>query len=121
MVGSADAATSAPTRNTMEPKDARTIPQLLEAAAIRFSSRKALVERKVVYTFRELAAAAIRAARAFMAAGVVPGDRVAIWAPNIYEWPIAALGIQYVGGVLVPLNTRLKGAEAGYILEKSRA
>ena len=34
---------------------------------------------------------------------------------------VAALGIQLVGGVLVPINTRYKGKEAGYILEKSRA
>jgi acyl-CoA synthetase (AMP-forming)/AMP-acid ligase II len=105
----------------MDPKDARTVPQLIDAAAVRFSSRKALVEQKVVYTFRELAAATLRTARAFMAAGVERGDRVAIWAPNIYEWVIAALGAQYVGAILVPLNTRLKGAEAGYILEKSGA
>ena len=34
---------------------------------------------------------------------------------------IAAIGLQSAGGVLVPLNTRLKGGEAGYILKKSRA
>ena len=32
------------------------------------------------------------AARAVVATGVQPGDRVAIWAPNIAEWVIAALG-----------------------------
>ena len=64
---------------------------------------------------------ALRAARAFMAAGVAHGDRVAVWAPNIHEWIVAAIGLQTAGGVLVPLNTRLKGGEAGYILEKSGA
>ena len=34
---------------------------------------------------------------------------------------MAALGLQSAGGVLVPLNTRYKAAEAGYILAKSRA
>jgi HIP---CoA ligase len=105
----------------MEPKDARTIPQLIEAAAVRFSSRKALVELKTVVTFRELATAVRRAARAFMAAGIGRGDRVAIWAPNIHEWVVAACGIQSAGAVLVPLNTRLKGAEASYVLQKSGA
>jgi len=75
----------------------------------------------VCLTFAELAAAGQRAARAFLRAGIASGDRVGIWAPNIHEWIVAAIGLQSVGGVLVPLNTRLKGAEAAYILNKSRA
>ena len=31
------------------------------------------------------------------------------------------IGLQSAGAVLVPLNTRFKGAEAGYVLRKSRA
>ncbi|MGT2490147.1 AMP-binding protein [Cupriavidus basilensis] len=47
---------------------------------------------------------------ALMALGVAPGERVAVWAPNLHEWIVAALsGIQMAGGVLVPLNTRLMG------------
>ena len=30
--------------------------------------------------------------RAAMAAGIAPGDRVGIWAPNVAEWVVAALG-----------------------------
>ena len=56
-----------------------------------------------------------------MAAGVERGDRVGIWAPNVSEWILAALGIHFAGGVLVPLNTRYKAAEVGYVLRKSRA
>ena len=36
------------------------------------------------------------------------GDRVSIWAPNIWEWVVTALGVHYAGGVLVPVNTRWK-------------
>ena len=56
-----------------------------------------------------------------MAAGLEPGDRVGIWAPNIAEWVFAALGALGAGGVLVPLNTRFKGAEAAYVLGRSGA
>src|SRR5205814_5140173 len=49
------------------------------------------------------------------------GDRFAVWAPNMWEWPIVALGGHRAGGVLVPINTRFKGREAAYILAKSRA
>jgi acyl-CoA synthetase (AMP-forming)/AMP-acid ligase II len=99
----------------------RTIPQLVQGAAARFGDRHAIEDGGVTLTYTDLALAGERAARAFCAAGIKPGDRVAIWAPNIYEWILAAVGLQSVGGVLVPLNTRLKGGEAGYILAKSGA
>ena len=101
--------------------NARTIPQLAQLAGERFGDRHAVEDGDVTLTFAELAAAALRAARAFAAAGITPGDRVAIWAPNIYEWIVATIGLQSAGAVLVPLNTRLKGGEAGYVLRKSGA
>jgi HIP---CoA ligase len=61
------------------------------------------------------------AARALVAGGVEPGDRVAMWAPNSLEWIVAALGITTAGGVLVPVNTRFRGTEAAYILGRSAA
>jgi acyl-CoA synthetase (AMP-forming)/AMP-acid ligase II len=101
--------------------DQMTIPRMLRRAAERFGAALALDDEGVRFSFTELAAEAERAARAFLAAGLRPGDRAAIWAPNLWEWVVAALGIHSAGGVLVPLNTRYKAAEAGYILRKSRA
>ena len=51
------------------------------------------------------------AARAFVASGLQPGDRASVWAPNIHQWIVAALGLYSAGGVLVPLNTRFRGTE----------
>ncbi len=99
----------------------QTIPRLVQAAAAHFDDRHALEDGAVTLSFTGLADAGLQAARAFCAAGLDRGDRVAIWAPNICEWVVAAIGLQSAGGVLVPLNTRLKGAEAGYILKKSGA
>ena len=62
-----------------------------------------------------------RAAGAFVATGLEPGDRVAIWAPNGHRWIAAALGLLHAGAVLVPINTRFKGAEASVLLERSGA
>ncbi len=100
---------------------AHTIPALVASSAARFADRAAIEDGDVTLSFHELAAAAECAARGFIAAGVAPGDRVAVWAPNLHQWVVAALGIQSAGGVLVPLNTRMKGGEVGYILAKSRA
>ena len=51
-----------------------------------------------------------------IASGVEPGDKIAIWAPNIWEWAVTALGCHSVGGIVIPLNTRFKGNEAGYVI-----
>jgi acyl-CoA synthetase (AMP-forming)/AMP-acid ligase II len=44
---------------------------------------------------------------------------VAVWGPNSWEWIVAALGVLGAGGWLVPLNTRFKGEEAAYVLERA--
>jgi acyl-CoA synthetase (AMP-forming)/AMP-acid ligase II len=98
---------------------ARTLPQVVADAATRYGERSAITDGEVELSYAELDAARVQAARAFIAAGLAKGDRIAIWAPNIYQWIIAAIGAQSVGGVLVPLNTRLKAAETGYILRTS--
>ncbi|MDB3856260.1 FadD3 family acyl-CoA ligase [Halieaceae bacterium] len=104
-----------------------TITELIEQAGACFGENHALIESRqdsdtpFVLSYHQLFSASWQACRAFMAAGVAKGDRVAIWAPNINEWVIATLGLQLAGGVLVPINTRLKGAEAAYILNASKA
>ena len=98
-----------------------TIPRLVMAAGDRFPGVEAMVDGDVRLTFAELRDAIVEAARAHVAAGLEPGDRVAIWAPNISEWVIAGLGVLLAGGVLVPLNTRYKGIEAAEIIRRSGA
>src|SRR5262245_15870720 len=105
----------------MKPSELGTIPRLVLDSAERFAGRTALEEGGRSWSFPELAREGLRAARAFAAAGLRRGDRVAIWAPNASGWIFAAVGLQMAGGVLVPLNTRFKGSEAAYILRKSRA
>jgi acyl-CoA synthetase (AMP-forming)/AMP-acid ligase II len=82
---------------------------------------EAVVEPGRRVTYGELGELVSRSTRAMMAAGVGPGDRVAIWAPNGLGWIVAALGAQSAGAALVPINTRWKGAEAAYVLAASKA
>ncbi|SEF57452.1 Acyl-CoA synthetase (AMP-forming)/AMP-acid ligase II [Thermomonospora echinospora] len=98
-----------------------TTGALLADAARRLGDAEAIVDDGVRLTYAELDDAATAMARGFLAAGLRKGDRVAIWAPNSARWVVAALGLQRVGGVLVPLNTRFKGEEAAFVLGKSRA
>ena len=97
----------------------RTIPGILNEAAARFPKRAAIVDDAGVLSFRDLRERSRRLARAVMAAGLQPGERFAIWAPNTPDWVLAALAGQQVGGVLVPLNTRFKGGEAADIVRRA--
>ncbi len=98
-----------------------TIGRQVQAAARRFGDTEGLVEGDLRLTFAELADRVLDAAAAFVANGLQPGDRVAMWAPNIAEWVIAGLGASSAGATLVPLNTRYKGFEAADIIERSGA
>ena len=104
-----------------DPATERTLPRMVAAAVARYGRRPAIEDGDVRLSFEELAAAGARASRAFLAAGIAHGDRIAIWAPNVAEWVIAAIGAQSVGAVLVPISTRNKGAETAYVLHKSGA
>jgi HIP---CoA ligase len=98
-----------------------TIPQAVTDGAVRFGSAEALVDGDVRLSFAQLADVVDLYARGFMAAGVDPGERVAMWAPNCAEWMLAGLGALRAGAVLVPMNTRFKGSEASYVLRASGA
>ncbi|MCX3061319.1 FadD3 family acyl-CoA ligase [Streptomyces beihaiensis] len=98
-----------------------TVPGLVRHAALRFGGREAVVDGRVRVSYAELGARVERASAACVAAGVEVGDRVAVWAPNTVDWIVAALGAVGAGAVLVPLNTRFKGAEAADVLARSRA
>ncbi|GAA1033706.1 3-((3aS,4S,7aS)-7a-methyl-1,5-dioxo-octahydro-1H- inden-4-yl)propanoate--CoA ligase FadD3 [Virgisporangium ochraceum] len=104
-----------------DPLSAGTLPALVEAAAAAYGDREAIVDGDTRIRFAELAGHIDGFARAVVAAGVEPGDRVAVWAPNGWRWIVAALGAVRAGAVLVPLNTRYKGAEAAYILNRTKA
>ncbi|MEV5970819.1 FadD3 family acyl-CoA ligase [Streptomyces sp. NPDC051921] len=94
---------------------------MADRAAAVHAAREALADGEVRWSFPRLRDEIHAAARAAIAHGVRPGERVAIWAPNSRHWIAAALGTVTVGAVLVPVNTRYKPAEAADILRRSGA
>jgi len=98
-----------------------TIGAMVQDRARRSGDAEAVVcgTRRVGFT--ALGEMVADAARSLIASGIDTGDRVAVWAPNSLEWIVAALGITTAGGVLVPVNTRFRGTEAAYILDRSGA
>jgi len=96
-----------------------SIAGLVRSQGDAFDSVGAIDDGEWHLTYSQLAAAMERTARALIAAGVGPGDRVGLWAPNSAAWVVAAVGVHACGAVLVPVNTRFKGPEAAYVLRRS--
>src|SRR5262245_48633764 len=99
----------------------RSIPGILGVVAASDGDRPAIVDGDVRVTFAELERAMVQSCRAAVAFGIQPGHRVAIWAPNMFEWVVAALGALGAGAILVPINTRYKSVEATQVLDRSGA
>lgn len=99
-----------------------TVPAAFADCVEQHATRTAIIgEDGAALSYGALDQLRRQAARALSALGVRPGDRVAIWAPNSVEWIVAGLAIHSLGAVLVPVNTRMKGAEAAYVLKRSGA
>jgi acyl-CoA synthetase (AMP-forming)/AMP-acid ligase II len=96
----------------------RTTPAALVHSAETWPDRLAIVDGDTRLTFAQLHEHVRDFASALVARGVEVGARVAIWSPNTYHWEIAALGVHWAGGVVVPINTRYTASEAAEILER---
>jgi len=72
------------------------------------------------WTYAQLLAEAEQAARA-LTARFAPGERVAVWAPNLPEWVILEYAAGLAGLVLVTVNPAFRAAELAYVLNQSGA
>src|SRR5450631_1071097 len=70
------------------------------------------------WSYGELLQDAERCARALLGR-FEPGERVAVWAPNIPEWEILEFGAALAGLILVTVNPAYKPGELRYVLEQS--
>ena len=71
------------------------------------------------YTYQEMGDAVRQIARALLALGVQPGDRVGIFAENRPEWALVDFAVLAVGGVSVPIYATNTRNEAAYIVEET--
>ncbi len=99
-----------------------TIPAAVARAAREFGDADALAEPGGPrLSYRQLHERVVTVARALIAEGVAPGDRVAIWSPNTHRWVLGALGALYAGATVVPVSTRFTGPEALDVISRSGA
>ncbi len=107
--------------NQDKPLLTQCIGDAFDATVARFPDREALVvhHQALRYTWRQLADAVDQHARALLALGVQPGDRLGIWAPNCAEWCITQFASAKVGAILVNINPAYRSSELDYALGQS--
>ncbi len=104
----------------------KTVGALLAAQAAEHPDRPALVGvrhgtgQEARLTYAELFAEANGVAAA-LSRLAPPGSYIALWAPNVVEWPIIQFGAALADMVLVALNPVLRDDELDYALRHSRA
>src|SRR5262245_58506851 len=102
-------------------RDELTPLVFLERTVRVFPDKTAVVYGGVRRNWAEFGEDVGRFAGALVRAGVAPGDRVAMLAPNVPALLAAHFAVLLVRGALVAINTRLNESEVGYILDHSGA
>jgi fatty-acyl-CoA synthase len=82
--------------------------------------RTAIVFRHqdIRWSYREFQAQVDACAAGLLALGLVPGDRVGIWAPNCAEWVITQYATAKAGLIQVNINPAYRPQELAYCLNK---
>src|SRR5262252_4566363 len=99
----------------------RTVPEMLRRQAERYGHRPLFICGGEQWTFAEARDIAARHAGALLAAGIAPGDRVALLCGNRPELLRLVLGCAWAGAVSVPLNAAVRGFPLQHMLGNSGA
>jgi fatty-acyl-CoA synthase len=93
----------------------------IQRTAAVYPERTAVIHGNVKRTWRVTYERCIRLASALKRRGIVPGDTVAVMAPNIPELLEAHFGVPMAGAVLNALNIRLDAESIAFILQHSES
>jgi fatty-acyl-CoA synthase len=98
-----------------------TIGQNLDRAVERAPDAPALVARHqgIRWSYAELGERVDRLARGLVGAGLEPGHRMGIWAPNRAEWTLVQFASAKAGVILVNVNPAYRTSELEYVLRQS--
>jgi fatty-acyl-CoA synthase len=94
---------------------------LLADLADELPEAPAFLHAEQALTFGRLRERALRAAQGLSDLGIGPGDRVALWLPNLPAWPILYFACARLGAIAVAVNTRYRAVEVADIVGRSGA
>ena len=95
--------------------------QFLRRSASVYPKKTAVIYETQRFNYEELFNRCCKLAAALMEAGVLPGDTVAVMAPNVPPMLECHYGVPMAGAVLNTINTRLDSLSIAFILEHSEA
>ncbi|MBS0518434.1 MAG: AMP-binding protein [Proteobacteria bacterium] len=81
----------------------------------------ALLHGDSAISFADLAERSLRVAQGLADLGVGPGDRVALWLPNLPAYPLLYFACVRLGAIAVAVNTRYRAVEVADIVGRSGA
>lgn len=94
----------------------QTFGKQFEETAGRYPENEIMVWGDRRITFREAKEEVDRLAKGMLRLGVKKGDKIAVWLPNMPEFLLTWIASSKIGAPLIPINTRYKESEFGYIL-----
>ncbi|MCP3029214.1 long-chain-fatty-acid--CoA ligase [Halobacillus sp. A5] len=97
------------------------LTDFLDRAVELYGDKPAIIDDHQTLTYKELNERVNQLSRGLRGLGVKKGDKVAYLAPNSTEMLEGFYGVFQVGGVMTPLNTRLKPADYQFILTHSES
>jgi len=106
---------------TDDPLLYKTLGDCLEEIAQRFPDNDALVSvhQGKRFSYRAFDRQASLLAKGLMKLGIEKGDRVGIWAVNVWEWVVTQFATAKIGAILVNINPAYRTHELLYALEQS--
>ena len=106
---------------SLTPLIGETVGANFDRIVASYPDRDAVVVRHqdVRWTYAEFGAGVDRVARALVGAGLRPGDRMGIWAPNCAEWLLVQYASAKAGVILVNINPAYRTSELEFVLNQS--
>jgi long-chain acyl-CoA synthetase len=98
-----------------------TLTELLHVRAGELDTATFVRDSEIEWSYRDFARRVSEVASGLQAAGVAPGDVVAVMLPNCPEFLEAWWGVLWAGAVFNPVNPAFTGREAAQILADSGA
>jgi len=99
----------------------RTLPTMLTRQAERYGDRVLVRAGDASWSYRQAVEIVARSAGRLLAAGLRPGDRVAMLCTNRAEFLEIFFGCAWFGAIVVPINTASKGPQLQHLLANSGA